>query len=263
MGLITVETVEIYSDKILILRLNNPVTKNSLSWEMGEAFHQEIETIKRRPEPPRCVVITGEGSVFSSGGDLKLLKSFKEKSLEQNKKDMLKFYNFFLGVRSLPCPVIAAVNGHAIGAALSLAFACDLRIFSEEGKYSFNFVKIGIHPGMGSSYLTKELFGTNLATRLLYLGETLTGREAHRLGLCHDALPTNEVLKRAMELAIEVSENSPLAIRELKKNLYNHEALQEALLKEAESQAKNFQSMDFAEALTAIEQKRTAVFKGI
>jgi 2-(1,2-epoxy-1,2-dihydrophenyl)acetyl-CoA isomerase len=263
MGLINLETVEIYSDKIYILRLNNPSTKNSLNWEMGEAFSQEIESIKKKSEPPRCLVITGEGSVFSSCGDLKLLQSFKEKSFEQNKKDMYKFYNFFLGVRTLPCPVIAAVNGHAIGAALSLAFACDFRIFAEEAKYSFNFVKIGIHPGMGASFLTKELFGANLATRLLYLGETITGREALKMGLCHDVQPADEVLKRAMELAIEISENSPLAIRELKKNLFDSEALQAALHKEAEAQAKNFQSRDFGEALLAIQEKRTATFKGL
>lgn len=263
MGLVNVETVEIYSDKIVVLRLNNPTTKNSLSWEMGEAFYKEVENIKQKKETARCVIVTGDNHIFSSGGDFKLLKSFREKSFEQNKEDMYRFYNFFLSVRTLPCPVIGAINGHAIGAALALALACDIRVFAEDGKYSFNFVKIGIHPGMGSSYITKELLGANQAIRLLYLAEIFSGREAFNMGLCHDVQPSEEVLKRAMELAMVVSENSPLAVRELKKNFYDQESLHIALRKEAESQARNFQSKDFSEALEAMEQKRTAIFKGI
>ena len=142
------ETIELDSVKIEMLYLNHAETKNSMTWEMGQEFYNYIQSLKNRDPLPRCLIISGRNNVFSSGGNLSFLKSFHEKTFEENRRDMFTFYNFFLSVRTLPFPVVAAVNGHAIGAALSLAFACDLRVFSMESKYSFNFVKLGIHPGM-------------------------------------------------------------------------------------------------------------------
>ncbi|MBK8395462.1 MAG: enoyl-CoA hydratase/isomerase family protein [Leptospiraceae bacterium] len=255
------ETVELESVQIEMLYLNHEETRNSMTWEMGLEFSNYIESLKNKKPLPRCLIISGRNNVFSSGGNLNFLKSFQTKTFEENKRDMFTFYNYFLSVRTLPFPVIAAVNGHAIGAALSLAFACDLRVFSMDSKYSFNFVKLGIHPGMGSSYLVKELFGLDKANYLLMLGEILTGKEAFRIGLCHDVVPFDDVIRRATELAINISESGPLALRLLKRNLSDYENLQNALKKEAEAQAENFLTNDFAESLTAIEQKRKAVFK--
>lgn len=254
------ETVELESTKIELLYLNHEETRNSMTWEMGEEFYNYIQTLKNRESKPRCLIISGRNNVFSSGGNLEFLKSFHKKTFEENKRDMFTFYNFFLSVRTLPFPVIAAVNGHAIGAALSLALACDLRVFAMESKYSFNFVKLGIHPGMGSSYLVKELFGLDRANYLLMLGEILTGQEAFRMGICHDVVPFDDVTRRAMELAISISESGPLALRLLKRNMSDYEALQNALRKEAEAQAENFLTKDFMESIKAIEEKRKAVF---
>ncbi|MBP9886296.1 MAG: enoyl-CoA hydratase/isomerase family protein [Leptospiraceae bacterium] len=254
------ETIELESTRIEMLYLNHEETRNSMTWEMGEEFYNYIQILKNREPRPRCLIISGRNNVFSSGGNLEFLKSFSEKTFEENKRDMFTFYNFFLSVRTLPFPVIAAVNGHAIGAALSLAFACDLRVFALESKYSFNFVKLGIHPGMGSSYLVKELFGLDRANYLLMLGEILTGQEAFRMGLCHDVVPFDDVTRRATELAINISESGPLALRLLKRNLSDYEALQAALRKEAEAQAENFLTKDFLESIKAIEEKRKAVF---
>jgi 2-(1,2-epoxy-1,2-dihydrophenyl)acetyl-CoA isomerase len=263
MGLIEVETIEINSSIIEILYLNNPQTKNSMTWEMGEEFFNYVEELKKRDPLPRCLILSGKNNIFSSGGNLELLKSFQTKTFEQNKRDMFRFYNFFLSIRTLPFPVIAAVNGHAVGAAFSLALASDLRVFSIEGKYSFNFVKLGIHPGMGSSYIIKELFGLDRANQLLILGDQLTGSEAFKLGLCHDLVPAVDTIKRAIEYGISISESGPLALRHLKKNSYNYEGLQAALKLEAEAQAHNFQSKDFMESINAIEGKRKAIFKDI
>lgn len=262
MTLITTETIEINKKKIAFLYLNNPETKNSMSWEMSLAFRSEIENYLGKNDPPSSLILTGKNNIFSSGGDLNLLRSFKEKSYEENCRDMFEFYNNFLCIRKLPFPVVAAVNGHAVGAALSLAFACDLRVFASNSKYSFNFVKLGIHPGMGSSYLVKELFGSDMARHLLILGDSLTGDEAKSLHLCQDAVPQNDVVKRATEYAILLSESSPIAIRLLKETLLSQSALEEALRREAHAQALCFQSEDFAESLEAISQKRKPFFTG-
>ncbi|EMO13298.1 enoyl-CoA hydratase/isomerase family protein [Leptospira santarosai str. CBC523] len=266
MGFIDQNTIDLGSgNKILTLSLNNPETRNSMTREMGWEFKKIIDGLIEAPEKnrPRVVILTGKNDIFSAGGNFELLKSFSTKDYETNKKTMFEFYNLFLSVRRLDIPVICAANGHAIGAGLSLTFACDIRIFSNEAKYQFNFVKLGIHPGMGSSYIVKELFGTHIANRLLFLAETLNGEEAFRLGLCNDSVPQKEVLGRATEIAIALSESAPLALGELKKNTYDREKLEAALRKEAESQARNFISADFKETIKAIEQKRKPVFKGL
>jgi 2-(1,2-epoxy-1,2-dihydrophenyl)acetyl-CoA isomerase len=261
MSLIHLETIEINQSQIEVLYLNNPQTKNSMTWEMGEEFFEAIQSLKKRYPLPRCLILSGKNDIFSSGGNLDLLKSFSTKTYEQNKRDMFKFYNFFLSIRTLPFPVIAAVNGHAVGAAFSLALASDIRVFSSEAKYSFNFVKLGIHPGMGSSFIVKELFGIDKANQLLFLAESITGSEAYKMGLCYDAVPQDDVIRRAIEIAISVTESGPLAVRLLKENIYSFELLQDALKKEADAQAKNFQTRDFLESIKAIEEKRKAIFK--
>ncbi len=262
MTLITTENIEINRHKITFLYLNNPETKNSMTWEMSEAFKAEIEKLKTLSHPPSCLILTGKNDIFSSGGDLNLLKSFKSKSFEENCRDMFIFYNNFLCIRSLPFPVVAAVNGHAVGAALSLAFACDLRVFSSTSKYSFNFVKLGIHPGMGSSYLIQELFGKDMANQLLLLGDFISGEEAKSLRLCQDAVPPEDVVKRATEIGIVLSEGAPLASKLLKETLSHTSELENALRREAEAQALCFQSKDFSESLDAIIEKRKPYFVG-
>ncbi|PJZ71689.1 enoyl-CoA hydratase [Leptospira perolatii] len=263
MALVEAETVELSANsRIEILYLNNPESKNSMTRDMGFEFKSHIDRLRTAKTAPRVLLITGKDEIFSAGGNFELLKSFAEKDFESNKRDMFEFYNLFLSVRDLEIPVICAANGHAIGAGFSLTLACDIRIFANEGKYQFNFVKLGIHPGMGSSYLTPELFGYSLANRLLFLADTITGEEAAKLGICYDSVPKNEVLQRATEIAISLSESSPLALSELKKNSYDREALNQALRKEAESQARNFLSGDFLETIKSLEEKRKPVFKG-
>jgi enoyl-CoA hydratase/carnithine racemase len=263
MSLVITEIVEVNGRKIANLYLNNPQTKNSMTWDMGQDFREEIEKLQAMEEKPSCLIITGKNHIFSSGGDLNLLKSFRDKSYEENCRDMFAFYNNFLLVRKLPFPVVAAVNGHAMGAAFSLALACDIRVFSLTAKYSFNFVKLGIYPGMGSSYIVNELFGKDMANYLLMLGDSISGEEAREMRICHDAVPPEDVAKRAMEFAINLSESAPIALSLFKKNIYNHGELEKALLKEAEAQSKCFLSQDFSESILAIEEKRKPVFKGI
>ena len=229
---------------------------------MSIAFRNEIERLKNLEDPPSSLILTGKNNIFSSGGDLNLLKSFREKTFEENCKGMYEFYNNFLCIRTLPFPVVAAVNGHAVGAALSLAFACDLRVFSSHSKYSFNFVKLGIHPGMGSSFLVKELFGKDMANHLLLLGEAFNGEEAKAMNLCQDAVPQEDVVKRATELAIILNEGAPLALKYLKQTLDSQEDLQKALRREAEAQSHCFLSDDFGESLDSISEKRKPIFKG-
>lgn len=244
---------------IKILYFNNPSTKNSMTYEMGLEFNQIIKKLQEDSKI-RVLIITGKNDVFSSGGDLNLLKSFKNKTYDENQKFMKFFYGLFLEVRNCPFIVIAAVNGHAVGASLALSLACDLRYFVYEGKYSFNFVKIGIHPGMGSTFLVKEIAGLSIAQELLFTGKTITGEEAYKKGLCHGVFRKDEIHNKVLEIAKEISENAPKALKLLKKNLYKVKSLEESLELESISQSQNFSTKDFEEAILAIEQKRKPIY---
>ncbi|GIX40386.1 MAG: enoyl-CoA hydratase [Leptospiraceae bacterium] len=258
MSLIELEQIDPY---ISILYLNNPETKNSMTLQMGEEFYNTLKDLSSKSKPIRVLIITGKNNVFSSGGDLNLLKSFASKPKEENQKFMKYFYSLFLEVRNCPFIVIAAVNGHAIGASLSLALACDLRYFIPDGKYAFNFVKIGIHPGMGSSFLVKEIAGIHQAQELLFTGRIINGEEAYQRGLCHGLFSQEEILERTIEIAKEIANNAPQPLRMLKHNLYRAQSLEEALEKEAVCQAENFTKKDFIEAIRSIEEKRKPEYK--
>lgn len=262
MGLVELEKKELEDGYILEVYLNNPKTRNSMTWEMGELFFSEIEKIKKESVLPRAIILTGRNNVFCAGGDLNLLRSFSEKSFEENREGMKKFYNFFLSIRSLPVPVICAAPGHAIGAGFSLALACDIRIFAKEGKYSFNFVKLGIHPGMGSSYTAIELLGKSRGNQLLFEAEVLDGNKCYEWGLCSAVVDAGSVIQKAREVAGRIYESAPLALQELKKNIYSSQDLENALEKEAESQARNFISDDFRETIASILEKRKPRFLG-
>lgn len=262
MSLLEIKKKVLDQGYILEIYLNNPQTRNSMTWQMGEEFQLEIEKIIKSEELPRVIILSGRGGVFCAGGDLNLLRSFSTKTYEENCAGMKTFYNFFLSIRRLKCPVICAAPGHAIGAGLSLAFAADIRVFADEGKYSFNFVKLGIHPGMGSSYTAVELLGKSKANQLLFLGDVLDGKKSEEWGIAKYSVPKDQVIEKAREVALEISQSAPLALQELKNNIYDDKALQEALGKESESQARNFISNDFKETIASILEKRKPVFTG-
>lgn len=260
--MVNIVNVEVIDQEagIHALYLDNPETLNSMTLEMGLAFHRNLQGLASLDPLPRVVIIMGRNNVFSSGGDFQLLQSFAEKSRIENQEFMESFYRLFLAVREMPFPVIACVNGHAIGAALSLALACDLRLFLPNAKYAFNFVRIGIHPGMGSSFLLKEVAGLTQAQELLLTGRYISGTEAFNRGLCHGIYEVDQIFDQALLLAKEISQSAPNSIRLLKRTLYNTNDLYSALRREAKCQAENFVSQDFLEAITAIQEKRTPKF---
>ncbi len=246
-----------------ILYLNNRRTKNSLTPEMGEAFSCELQKLSEQKPHPRALIISGRNNIFSSGGDFQLLRSFAEKDPTENENYMKYFYQLFLKVRQTLCPTIAAVNGHAVGAALALAMACDIRYFTPEGKYAFNFVKLGIHPGMGSSFLLKEIGGLSQAQELLLTGRYFSGKEALERRLCHGIYQSDLILDAALATAAEIAKNSPLAVQLCKQGLYRNNSLEQALDYEAQSQAKNYASADFREFLESIVNKQQPQFKDL
>jgi enoyl-CoA hydratase len=250
---------------VAVVVLDDPDRRNAMSVDMGEALRATTEELAA-DDDLRAVVLTGEPPAFSAGGDLAMLEDYARRTREEGfdaTDSMRDFYARFLSVRQLPVPVVAAINGHAVGAGLCVALACDLRVVADEAKVGLNFSRLGLHPGMAGSWLLPEILGTQRAAELLYTGRLVTGREAASWGLALESLPAEEVLPRATALAHEIAEAAPLVVRQLKQTLAEPAAtLDEALGREARCQAVNYGTDDLREGLAAGRERRAPSFEG-
>lgn len=250
---------------VAVVVLDDPDRRNAMTVEMGEALRTTTQELGA-DESLRAVVLTGEPPAFSAGGDLGMLEDYARRTREEKfdaTESMRSFYTRFLSVRDLPVPVVAAVNGHAVGAGLCVALACDLRIVADEARVGLNFSRLGLHPGMGGSWLLPRALGTQRAAELLYTGRVVTGAEATTWGLALESLPAGEVRARAVSLASEIAEAAPQVVRQLKETLMIPAAtLDEALGREARCQAVNYGTQDLLEGLTAGRERRAPSFRG-
>jgi enoyl-CoA hydratase len=182
-------------------------------------------------------------------------------SPEENKKRMLDFYSSFLGIRELGVPIIAAINGAAIGAGLCLAAACDIRIAVADAKLGVTFVKLGLHPGMGASYFFPRTLPASFANEFLLTGKIIQAEEALRLGFLSRVAAAENLRELAQGMGEEILAAGPLAGRQLLETLRGSDAgLQQALEREATCQAENYASSEFAEGILAIREKRSPNF---
>ena len=252
---------------VATLTLNRPEARNAMSPVMGEEMVRACEEL-RRDADVRVVIITGAGKSFSSGGDLAMLA--RDAGLEggSNPPTMAgsprDFYTRFLAVRGLPMPTIAAINGHAIGAGLCFALACDLRIAVDDAKMGMTFTKLGIHPGMGATFLLPRLIGTARACELFFTGRVFDAAEAERLGIVNRVVPRAELGAAARALADEIAAAGPVAVRMVKKAIYRgtDHNLDEMLDIEALQQSVTFTTEDAREGIRAVMEKRAPRFTG-
>lgn len=256
-------TVELQVEAgVAVLTLNDVPRKNAMSPELGDALAARVGELLGHPEV-RAVVLTGAGGAFSAGGDLAMLDQLRSLPFEEARRFMLSFYARYLSVLDVRVPVIAAIEGPAIGAGLCVALACDLVIVGEDSKLALNFVQLGLHPGMGATYLVPRKVGAQRAAELLLTGRRFEGREAQTLGLALEAVPAKDVLPRAMALAKRIASGAPLALRALKQGLgVDRAALQAALEREALAQAESYGSADLGEGLKAVSERREPRFVG-
>jgi enoyl-CoA hydratase len=253
--------VESLSNGIVRLNLNDPDSRNAMSEEMATEFHQIVSKLNSE-KVIRVVIISGEGSAFSAGGHLDMLERKIKITQAENKKQMLQFYQQFLCLRKLSVPVIAAINGHAVGAGLCVALACDIRVAHINAKLGLNFVNIGLHPGMGATYFLPRLVGPAKTAELLYCGKIIGAKEAEALGLVNYALGDGDFEFKVNEIANAIASVGPQAISELKNNLLLSEklSLDECLEQEATSQALDYAGAEFKEGIAAAKEKRSPRF---
>jgi enoyl-CoA hydratase len=257
-------------DGIVVLTLNDPERRNAMTRAMGEEIAARVADLARDPGL-RAAVLTGAGRAFSAGGDMAMLEERARKgeqpaagSRAATRDAMREFYGLFLRVRELPFPIVAALNGHAIGAGLCVALACDLRVASREARLGLNFARLGVHPGMGATWTLPRLVGPAHAADLLFTGRLLSGEEAARIGLVNAAVAPEQVLPEALALARAVAANAPGVVRAAKRALARSASasLEDQLDFEAERQAESFETADVREGLAALRERRDPRFEG-
>jgi enoyl-CoA hydratase/carnithine racemase len=253
---------------VLVLTLDDPPTRNALH---GDDLFQAFEEIARQANDDlavRAVVLTGAGLAFSSGGNIRDMRDRKgmfggapQEIAEQYRKGIQRIPRALL---SLDVPAIAAVNGPAIGAGCDLACMCDLRIASERAVFAESFVKVGIVPGDGGSWLLPRIVGYARAAEMAFTGQMIDANEALSLGLVSRVVPAAQLMEAAMELAGRIAQNPPHVLRWTKRLLKEsqHERLDTILTMAASFQALAHQTDDHAEAVAAMLEKRAPEFHG-
>ncbi len=248
---------------VVLVTLDLPDRRNMMSTEMTASWGQVMDHLRTDPDV-RCVVVTGAGSAFSSGGDLSWLASEPGATVNELRSRMLAFYRTWLSVRALEIPTIAAVNGAAVGAGLALALACDLRYVAQDARLGVPFTALGLHPGMATTYLLPQAVGLAAARELLLTGRFVTGAESVQLGLANASLPTEQVLPHALAIAAQVAAKAPIATRLTKAALAagGHAGFHEALEWEALAQSVTLATADLHEGIAAQRERRPPRFSG-
>lgn len=248
-------------DLVCEITLNRPEQRNAMAPELLGAFQQVIDSVKRDREI-RCVIITGTGASFCSGADFR--SSILERGDELPHEASFGIYRPFLTILELGVPVIAAMNGHAIGGGFGLGLVCDMRVANRDARYGANFARLGLHSGMAVSYLLPRIAGVARAAELLFTGRLFSGAQAAEMGIANCAVEAGEVLERARALADEIAACAPAAVRMLKRSLYHGLGWDPRSAAEIEAllQSRTFEMEDAKEGVAALLEKRAPRFRG-
>ena len=245
---------------VAAITLNRPQALNAFVPQMNKEVLDALRDGERDKEV-RCFMITGAGRAFCAGQDLKGRTPEQKGSLGASLRE--KYNPMIRQIRAMEKIVIAAVNGVAAGAGCNFALACDLRVASEEAKFIQSFVRVGLAPDSGGSFILTRLVGLSKAMELLLLGDTVDAKEAQRIGLVARVFPAAEFAASARAIAEQVAK-APRGIGLIKRavnhaNLPNVEA---DLEYEANLQEIAGRSSDYDEGVKAFLEKRTPMFTG-
>lgn len=248
--------------QVAIIRLNRPERMNAMCQEIFDDFDECMRSVQKDSQL-RAVVITGSGRAFCAGADLRAPLQGQDASQPEHERSYA-MYESFLRVLDIEVPVIGALNGHAVGGGFGLALLCDIRIACRKAKYGANFARLGIHSGLGISYTLPRLVGASEAARMLFTGALIDGDKGKEIGLFSSVAPAEQVLDEALILADQVVKAAPLAVRLMKRSLYQNLEWnpRAAARQEAHVQAQTLATQDAAEGVRAMLEKREAQFVG-
>ena len=248
------------NDGIAILTLNRPEVRNALdyvTWDEIRAGMREL----RFNDDAHVIILTGAGGkAFASGADIKALNA-RTVSEQMNSEVNDILYEITMHKK----PVIAAVDGYALGGGCELAMACDIRIATKKSKFCQPEVNLGIIPGGGGTQRLQRLVGIGKAKELIFTGDIISAEEAERIGLIEKVVEDGAVLEAAIEMAKKIKAKGPVAVTLAKQaiNVGANTDLYSGLCFERYSQAIAFSTADKAEGTLAFIEKRPAQFKGV
>jgi len=249
------------------LTLNRPDRLNAMTQAMYDGMKQVAEEVKHNDDI-KVLVITGAGRGFCSGSDVvsRLAAQASGETPKSTHKEMVEPVGYVAAIiRSLGKPSICAIGGVAAGAGLSLALLCDIRIASEQARFGAVWVRRGLIPDVGGTYLLPRIIGLDKALELAFTGDIIDAREAERIGLVTEVVPHDDLMKVTDELASKIAKGPSIAIELMRRGMYRAMDNDLDTQLDFESYAQNIcrGTEDFKEGVTAFKEKREAHFQGI
>jgi 2-(1,2-epoxy-1,2-dihydrophenyl)acetyl-CoA isomerase len=263
-------------DGVALITLNRPESLNAMGGQLMPLLAEYLSDCAG-DTAVRCIVLTGAGRAFCAGGDVKGMAARSEGGGAGNgqRSPAAQLYYGVDGLRrtqratsymlhTMAKPTIAMVNGHAVGAGLSLALACDLRVASDQAKFGTAFRNVGFSGDFGGSYFLQRLAGNAKARELYFTGEIITADEAQRIGMVNKVVPHDRLEEETMKLARHLASGPALAYGRMKENLNRAETcdLLTALDQEAINMTLSGATQDHREAARAFVEKRQPTFAG-
>jgi enoyl-CoA hydratase len=248
-------------DNIGLLTINRPDKLNAISNELTAELRSLLDELEKDNDL-RVVIITGAGDkAFVAGADIKELV---ERDSRLGRQVSSERQEIFSRIENLPVPVIAAVNGYALGGGLEIALACNIRICSEKAQFGAPEVKLGIIPGDGGTQRLPRLVGLGRAMEMILTGDFIDAQEAYRIGLVNEVVPAEDLMDKAMELAKKIASRPPLAVRYAKEAVNRSQEGDTAsgFALESYLHALTCTTEDKKEGVAAFLEKRKGKFKG-
>lgn len=254
------------SEGVGTITLNRPQARNAFTFSMVREWERMLREAGE-DDRVRVVVLTGAGkTAFCSGVDLGSISNADPTLTPLQRKNQLheEIHRVARAVEALDKPLIAAINGVAVGAGLDMALMCDMRIMSSTAKLSEGYVRVGLTPGDGGAYYLPRLVGTSKALELLLTGDFVDAAEAHRIGLVNRVVPAESFEDETRKFAESIATHAPVTVRMIKRITYQSADadLRTALDLASSHFAVVAATDDSAEALAAMKEKRTPVYRG-
>ncbi len=252
-------------DHVATVRLNRPEAMNALTRSLYAQLEQAFRDAHRDPEV-RCVIVTGTGRAFCSGDDVKQIMLGEQRDETTQRLRDVRPRPTPAAAAILECdkPVIAAVNGPAVGWGMDLTLFCDIRIASESAKFGELFIKRGLVSDLGGLWRLPAVVGPSKAAELLFTGDVIDAQEALRIGLVSQVVPPGELLPAARAMASKIAANPPIAMRYMKEGLRRsrNASMEEMGAYVGSSLAYLFTTEDHREGALSFVERREPVFKG-
>ena len=255
---------------IATLTLNRPERLNAVTPKMAQEILSALEEVDN-DDDSRVLVVTGAGKGFCAGADVGGMTGGTQQGMgtARNAEEMRRYHSRVVGriclrLQKMQKPTIAMVNGVAVGGGFDVALACDLRIGSKDARFRNAFVKIGLFPGWGGTWLYPRVMGLGKALEYLFTGDFLGAEEAERLGVLNRMVVPEELEKETMVLARKIAQGPPIAIRLMKLQAYKglQMDMETALEMAAACETITLNSEDHKEGVAAFREKRDAQFRG-